>query len=255
MRSLAGDKEGARQAYLEGKTRLELRQQQEPGNYSIASSLGFCEAGLGNKEAALREGERAMSLLPASEDAVFGPIAEENLAGVEAQVGEAGARHRSHRTAPDHALRRVPPYPSPPAARSRLGPTAPASAFQGDRRRAGAEDHLSIDRHEECFRRAEAAQCLSGRGRVCRGRVAADSDLDGDVSGSSRFRTGRSGSWSRLLALGFPIALMLAWAFELTPEGIQTTKSTGAEQVPPKRTRRGLFWSLDRDRARSRRCS
>jgi TolB-like protein len=88
VRSLAGDKKGARQAYLEGKTRLELRQQQEPRNYSIASWLGFCEAGLGNKQAALREGERAMSLLPASEDAVFGPVAEEYLAGIESQVGE-----------------------------------------------------------------------------------------------------------------------------------------------------------------------
>jgi len=88
VRSLAGDKEGARQAHLEGKTRLELRQQEEPRNYSIASSLGFCEAGLGKKEAALREGERAMSLLPTSEDPVFGPVAEENLAGIEAQVGE-----------------------------------------------------------------------------------------------------------------------------------------------------------------------
>ena len=36
----------------------------------------------------MREGERGMSLLPASEDAVFGPLAEENLAGIEAQVGE-----------------------------------------------------------------------------------------------------------------------------------------------------------------------
>ncbi|HYJ04908.1 MAG TPA: hypothetical protein VEX43_07225 [Chthoniobacterales bacterium] len=88
LRSLAGDKEGARQAYLEGKARLELRQQQEPRNHSVVSMLAFCEAGLGNKEAALREGERAVSLLPASEDPVYGPIAEENLAGIEAQVGE-----------------------------------------------------------------------------------------------------------------------------------------------------------------------
>ena len=88
IRSLAGDTEGARQAYLEGKARLERRQQEEPGNYSIASSLGICEAGLGNKEAALRAGEHAMALLPVSEDPVFGPIAEENLAGIEAQVGE-----------------------------------------------------------------------------------------------------------------------------------------------------------------------
>ena len=29
-----------------------------------------------------------------------------------------------------------------------------------------------------------------------------------------------------LLALGFPIALILAWAFELTPEGIQLTAET-----------------------------
>jgi TolB-like protein/Tfp pilus assembly protein PilF len=88
VRSLAGDKEGAREAYQEGKARLELRQQQEPQNYSIASWLGFCEAGLGNKEAALREGERAMSLLPTTEDPVYGPVAEENLAGIESQVGE-----------------------------------------------------------------------------------------------------------------------------------------------------------------------
>jgi len=88
LRSLAGDKEGARQAYLEGKAQLELLQQQQPRNYSIVSALAFCEAGLGNKEAALREGERAVLLLPASEDPVYGPIAEENLAGIEAQVSE-----------------------------------------------------------------------------------------------------------------------------------------------------------------------
>jgi hypothetical protein len=88
IRSLAGDKEGARQAYVEGKTRLELRRQQEPRNYSVAGLLAFCEAGLGNKEAALSEAERGMSALPAAEDPVYGPIAEENLAGVEAQVGE-----------------------------------------------------------------------------------------------------------------------------------------------------------------------
>jgi hypothetical protein len=31
-----------------------------------------------------------------------------------------------------------------------------------------------------------------------------------------------------LLILGFPVALILAWAFELTPEGIKR-----AEDVPP----------------------
>ena len=33
-----------------------------------------------------------------------------------------------------------------------------------------------------------------------------------------------------IVVLGFPIALVLAWAFELTPEGIQTTKSARERQ-------------------------
>jgi TolB-like protein/Tfp pilus assembly protein PilF len=90
LRSLAGDKEGARKDYLEGKAQLELLHQQQPQNYFVVSALAFCEAGLGNKEAALREGERAVSLMPASEDPVYGPVTEESLAGVEAQVGELG---------------------------------------------------------------------------------------------------------------------------------------------------------------------
>src|SRR5213595_3675043 len=32
-----------------------------------------------------------------------------------------------------------------------------------------------------------------------------------------------------LLLIGFPIALMLAWAFDVTPEGIQATPKTAAE--------------------------
>src|SRR2546425_12920540 len=41
-----------------------------------------------------------------------------------------------------------------------------------------------------------------------------------------------------LVAIGFPIALVLAWAFELTPEGLQRTEA--AQDTParssPKRT-------------------
>jgi TolB-like protein/Tfp pilus assembly protein PilF len=88
LRSFAGDKERARQAFLQGKARLELQLQEQPRNSFVAGALALCEAGLGNKEAALREGERAVSLMPASEDPMFGPKNEENLAMVEAQVGE-----------------------------------------------------------------------------------------------------------------------------------------------------------------------
>jgi tetratricopeptide (TPR) repeat protein len=87
-RSLGGNKEGAKQAYLAAKAGFEALRQEQPESPFVAANLAFTEAGLGNKEAALREAERAVSLLPISEDPVFGPGMEEALAGVEAQVGE-----------------------------------------------------------------------------------------------------------------------------------------------------------------------
>jgi TolB-like protein len=47
-----------------------------------------------------------------------------------------------------------------------------------------------------------------------------------------------------LVVLGFPIALILAWAFELTPVGIQRTREQAEDPVPRRRRRRGLFWTL-----------
>jgi TolB-like protein/Tfp pilus assembly protein PilF len=88
IRLLAGDSDGARQAYQSAKAGLEALQQNQPRNPFVFSALAFTEAGLGNKEAALRNAEWGVSLLPAAEDPVFGPGMEEALAGVEAQAGE-----------------------------------------------------------------------------------------------------------------------------------------------------------------------
>src|SRR4026208_1515103 len=38
-----------------------------------------------------------------------------------------------------------------------------------------------------------------------------------------------------LIAIGFPIALLIAWAFELTPEGLKRTES--ADELPKKSSR------------------
>src|SRR5215467_855657 len=40
-----------------------------------------------------------------------------------------------------------------------------------------------------------------------------------------------------LIAIGFPIALVFAWAFELTPEGIKLTESADREVAKPSRNR------------------
>ncbi len=88
LRSLAGDAEGARKEYLQAKAELEQFAREQPDNVFVSSALAQTEAGLGNKEAALREAARGMAVLLPSEDAVYGPLAEENLAMIEAQLGE-----------------------------------------------------------------------------------------------------------------------------------------------------------------------
>src|ERR1700757_2182836 len=42
-----------------------------------------------------------------------------------------------------------------------------------------------------------------------------------------------------LVAIGFPIALIIAWAFELTPEGLKRTEDADAS---PSRARRKHTW-------------
>ncbi len=44
-----------------------------------------------------------------------------------------------------------------------------------------------------------------------------------------------------LLVLGFPVALVLAWAFELTPEGIKRTEDLSPDKPGPRHTGRKLF--------------
>src|SRR5947209_189957 len=46
-----------------------------------------------------------------------------------------------------------------------------------------------------------------------------------------------------LLVLGFPIALFLAWAFEITPEGIKRAEDVDLNQSITRRTGRKLVWT------------
>ena len=53
-----------------------------------ALRCGRFKAALGEKEAALKEAERAIMLLPSSKDRVFGPACEEIMAQIQMMVGE-----------------------------------------------------------------------------------------------------------------------------------------------------------------------
>ena len=84
----AGDIAGARATAQQLLGPLETLCKKDPDNPNLASGLSQIHAVLGQKDEAIKEAERAIALLPSAKDAVVGPKAEENLASVEAMVGD-----------------------------------------------------------------------------------------------------------------------------------------------------------------------
>jgi predicted Zn-dependent protease len=67
---------------------LETLSRKDPDNSNFAQVLSVIRAVLGQKDAAIKEAERAITLLPSGKDAVDGPRGEENLAFVEVLAGD-----------------------------------------------------------------------------------------------------------------------------------------------------------------------
>jgi TolB-like protein len=84
----AGDIVGARASAQQILVSLETLCQKDPDNPNFAQVLSVTRAVLGQKDAAIKEAERAIALLPSEKDAVTGPKAEETLASVEVLVGD-----------------------------------------------------------------------------------------------------------------------------------------------------------------------
>ena len=80
------------QAYYESvRSILESKIQEQPEDARLHSSLGIAYAGLGRKEDAIREGKRAVELLPVSKDAYRGVFRVEDLARIYVMVGDFNA--------------------------------------------------------------------------------------------------------------------------------------------------------------------
>jgi TolB-like protein/predicted Zn-dependent protease len=88
FQQLAGDAVGAKTNYTQSRQELESLLRQQPDNADLMSALALVDAGLGDKEAALQEADRAMAKLPASRDALVGPLHEEIRARVLARFGD-----------------------------------------------------------------------------------------------------------------------------------------------------------------------
>jgi TolB-like protein/cytochrome c-type biogenesis protein CcmH/NrfG len=84
----AGDLVGARATAQQILGPLETLCQKNPDSPNFAQLLSVIRAVLGQKDAAIKEAERAITLLPSGRDAVAGPKGEEILASVEVKVGD-----------------------------------------------------------------------------------------------------------------------------------------------------------------------
>ncbi|PYL19153.1 MAG: hypothetical protein DME30_01505, partial [Verrucomicrobia bacterium] len=82
------DNEKARSAFSAARTEQEKIVQAQPNFGPALCALGLIDAGLGRKEEALREGRRAVELLPVEKDSMNGAVMVEYLAVIAAWVGD-----------------------------------------------------------------------------------------------------------------------------------------------------------------------
>jgi tetratricopeptide (TPR) repeat protein len=85
-----GDETRATTAFLAARERAAAAVREQPEERRGANIvLAQIDAALGRKEDAIREGERAVELLPVAKDALIGDALLNRLAGIYAQAGEA----------------------------------------------------------------------------------------------------------------------------------------------------------------------
>ena len=85
---LRGDGPAARAAFTNARKELEQMVRDQPDYAPALCALGVVDAALGNKEDAVREGQRAVELLPVSKSAIEGPLLIEYLAVIYAWTGD-----------------------------------------------------------------------------------------------------------------------------------------------------------------------
>jgi TolB-like protein/Tfp pilus assembly protein PilF len=85
---LRGDEPAARAAFTSARKELEQMVRDQPDYAAALCALGVVDAALGNKEDAIREGQRAVELIPVSKSAIEGPMSLQYLAVIYAWTGE-----------------------------------------------------------------------------------------------------------------------------------------------------------------------
>ncbi len=85
---LRGDDPAARAAFTNARKELQQMVRDQPDYAAALCALGVVDAALGNKEDAIREGQRAVELMPVSKSAIEGPMLIQYLAVIYAWTGD-----------------------------------------------------------------------------------------------------------------------------------------------------------------------
>ena len=85
---LRGDEPAARAAFANARTELEQIVRDQPNYAAALCAIGVVDAALGNKEDAIREGQRAVELVPVSKNAIDGATLVQYLAAIYAWTRE-----------------------------------------------------------------------------------------------------------------------------------------------------------------------
>ena len=88
IQRVAGDTASAKAAAEQARNTLEPLSKDQPDNAFVPAALAVAYAILDEKSSALKEAQRAITLVPSSKDRLSGPGFEENLALVEMIIGE-----------------------------------------------------------------------------------------------------------------------------------------------------------------------
>lgn len=85
---LRGDEPAARAAFTEARTKLAEIVREQPDYAAALCAIGVVDAALGNKEDAIREGERAVALTPPTQSAIDGAMFLRYMAVIYAWTGD-----------------------------------------------------------------------------------------------------------------------------------------------------------------------
>jgi serine/threonine-protein kinase len=88
IQRLTGDAVNSKASYSQARELFEAGFREQPDNPFLVSELSAIDAGLGDRDLAIKEAEHAMELVPPSKDALYGPGLEEAKARVLALLGE-----------------------------------------------------------------------------------------------------------------------------------------------------------------------